>query len=126
MLSAVFPAGIIAGFSYRRYAKRNVQDILMIIIMTEILNRNLCTNKEGLAQSFEIMNLYEDALLQYDELEASFFQVLKGCIIHPPTKQQPCTLLISNSCPLSQTERLPGLVSLVLVNRVTTALTYWT
>ncbi|KAG9285997.1 hypothetical protein G9A89_022673 [Geosiphon pyriformis] len=30
-----------------------------------------------LAQSFEIMNLYEDALLQYDELEASFFQVLR-------------------------------------------------
>ena len=94
--------------------------------MTKILNRNLCTNKEGLAQSFEIMNLYEDALLQYDELEASFFQVLKGCIIHQSTKQRLCTLLISNLCPLSQTERLPGLVSLVLVNRVTTALTYWT
>jgi hypothetical protein len=24
------------------------------------------------------MNLYEEALLQYDELEVSFFQVLKG------------------------------------------------
>jgi hypothetical protein len=37
--------------------------------------------KEGLAQAFEIMTLYEDALIQYDELEASFFQVLKGTII---------------------------------------------
>jgi hypothetical protein len=24
------------------------------------------------------MSLYEDAMIQYDELEASFFQVLKG------------------------------------------------
>jgi hypothetical protein len=31
-----------------------------------------------LALTFEIMNLFEDALVQYDELEASFFQVLKG------------------------------------------------
>ncbi|ORX57413.1 hypothetical protein DM01DRAFT_1334038 [Hesseltinella vesiculosa] len=41
---------------------------------------NYCTFfilKEGLAQSFEIMTLYEDALIQYDELEASFFQVLR-------------------------------------------------
>ncbi|CAG8444801.1 5577_t:CDS:10 [Ambispora gerdemannii] len=45
---------------------------------------NYCTFfiwKEGLAQSFEIMNLHEDALLQYDELEASFFQVLKGVAV---------------------------------------------
>src|SRR5437879_5172422 len=55
----------------------------MTVIMIKLLNRILCTIKEGLAQSFEIMNLYEDALTQYDELEASFFQVLKGmyCII---------------------------------------------
>lgn len=42
---------------------------------------NYCTFfilKEGLAQAFEIMTLYEDALIQYDELEASFFQVLRG------------------------------------------------
>ncbi|CEP10929.1 hypothetical protein [Parasitella parasitica] len=41
---------------------------------------NYCTFfilKEGLAQAFEIMTLYEDALIQYDELEASFFQVLR-------------------------------------------------
>ncbi|GAA5886852.1 hypothetical protein JCM6882_005915 [Rhodosporidiobolus microsporus] len=33
--------------------------------------------KESLADSFEAMTLYEDALIQYDELEASFFQSLK-------------------------------------------------
>lgn len=42
---------------------------------------NYCTFfilKEGLAQSFEQMLLREDALIQYDELEASFFQLLGG------------------------------------------------
>lgn len=34
--------------------------------------------QEALADSFEAMTLYEDALIQYDELEASFFQVSKG------------------------------------------------
>ncbi|KAL7418117.1 trafficking protein particle complex subunit 10 [Mrakia frigida] len=41
---------------------------------------NFCTFfilKESLAYSFEGMNLFEDAMIQYDELEASFFQVLK-------------------------------------------------
>ncbi|BGP18137.1 hypothetical protein JCM10213v2_006192 [Rhodosporidiobolus nylandii] len=33
--------------------------------------------KEALAESFEAMTLFEDALIQYDELEASFFQTLK-------------------------------------------------
>ncbi|KAK4686207.1 trafficking protein particle complex subunit 10, partial [Tremellales sp. Uapishka_1] len=41
---------------------------------------NFCTwflLKESLAHSFEGVNLFEDALLTYEELEASFFQVLK-------------------------------------------------
>ncbi|KAG8842313.1 hypothetical protein FRB96_005595 [Tulasnella sp. 330] len=41
---------------------------------------NFCTFfilKESLAFSFEGMNLLDDAQIQYDELEASFFQVLK-------------------------------------------------
>jgi trafficking protein particle complex subunit 10 len=45
---------------------------------------NYCTFfilKEGLAQSFEQMLLREDALIQYDELEASFFQLLGGISI---------------------------------------------
>jgi len=48
---------------------------------------NYCTFfilKEGLAQSFEHMLLLEDALIQYDELEASFFQLLRG--IPPPLR----------------------------------------
>ncbi|KAJ3179456.1 hypothetical protein HDU85_004866 [Gaertneriomyces sp. JEL0708] len=32
--------------------------------------------KEGLAYTFELVNLLDEALLQYDELEASFFQTL--------------------------------------------------
>jgi hypothetical protein len=35
------------------------------------------TGQESLAHSFEGVNLYEDALIVYEELEASFFQVLK-------------------------------------------------
>ncbi|KAM0751302.1 hypothetical protein T439DRAFT_325449 [Meredithblackwellia eburnea MCA 4105] len=35
------------------------------------------SQKEGLADCFETMNLLEEALIQYDELEASFFQSLK-------------------------------------------------
>ncbi|KAG9035765.1 hypothetical protein FRB95_010533 [Tulasnella sp. JGI-2019a] len=41
---------------------------------------NFCTFfilKESLAYSFEGLNLIEEAQIQYDELEASFFQVLK-------------------------------------------------
>ncbi|CAI2180057.1 6002_t:CDS:2 [Funneliformis geosporum] len=45
-----------------------------------IVGWNYCRSfilKERLALTFEIMNLFEEALVQYDELEASFFQVLK-------------------------------------------------
>src|SRR5271169_1632885 len=46
---------------------------------------NYCTFfilKEGLAQSFEHMLLLEDALIQYDELEASFSQMLRGMALY--------------------------------------------
>ncbi|KAG0265540.1 hypothetical protein BG011_004568 [Mortierella polycephala] len=33
--------------------------------------------KEGLTNAYEMMNLHDDALRQYDELEASFFQILR-------------------------------------------------
>ncbi|BGP56856.1 hypothetical protein JCM8202v2_004489 [Rhodotorula sphaerocarpa] len=36
-----------------------------------------CRQKEALADSFEAMTLFEDSLIQYDELEASFFQHVK-------------------------------------------------
>ena len=38
------------------------------------------SSQEGLALSFEAMNLIEDALIQYDELEAAFFQAMKGTV----------------------------------------------
>ncbi|KAI8816426.1 uncharacterized protein EV422DRAFT_545965 [Fimicolochytrium jonesii] len=37
---------------------------------------NYFVMKEGLAYTFEFMNLLDEALVQYDELEASFFQTL--------------------------------------------------
>ncbi|KAL7747021.1 hypothetical protein RI367_007634 [Sorochytrium milnesiophthora] len=36
--------------------------------------------KEGLANCFQALGLYEDALIQYDELEASFFQTIHNQI----------------------------------------------
>ncbi|KAF9585067.1 hypothetical protein BGW38_004020 [Lunasporangiospora selenospora] len=41
---------------------------------------NYCTFfilKEGLTNAYEMMNLHDEALRQYDELEASFFQILR-------------------------------------------------
>lgn len=38
-----------------------------------------------MADCFESMNLYGDALVQYDELEASFFQAMKGMYIVVPS-----------------------------------------
>ncbi|KAK0228424.1 hypothetical protein IW262DRAFT_607322 [Armillaria fumosa] len=64
---------------------------------------NFCTFfilKESLASSFEGMNLVSEALLQYDELEASFYQVLReknlswfGTVITPGPKDDSSPLL---------------------------------
>ncbi|GBE82036.1 hypothetical protein SCP_0404120 [Sparassis crispa] len=64
---------------------------------------NFCTFfilKESLAMSFEGMNLFEDALQQYNELEAAFFQVLReknlswfGALISPNPKDDSLPLL---------------------------------
>ncbi|KAJ7285957.1 trafficking protein particle complex subunit 10 [Mycena rebaudengoi] len=64
---------------------------------------NFCTFfilKESLAGSFQGVNLFEDALLQYDELEASFYQVLKeknlswfGTLITPTHNDDSAPLL---------------------------------
>ncbi|RUS22450.1 LOW QUALITY PROTEIN: hypothetical protein BC937DRAFT_89085 [Endogone sp. FLAS-F59071] len=56
------------------------EDIRRLDSQRQMPGWNYCTFfilKEGLAQAFETMNLYEEALIQYDELEASFFQVLR-------------------------------------------------
>jgi len=49
-----------------------------VLTLSPNRNRSLSFLQESLAYSFEGMNLFEDAMIQYDELEASFFQVLKG------------------------------------------------
>ncbi|KAK7467047.1 hypothetical protein VKT23_004109 [Stygiomarasmius scandens] len=64
---------------------------------------NFCTFfilKESLASSFEGVNLCDEALLQYDELEASFYQALKeknlswfGTLISPTAKDDSSPLL---------------------------------
>ncbi|KAJ7063184.1 trafficking protein particle complex subunit 10 [Mycena amicta] len=64
---------------------------------------NFCTFfvlKESLAGSFHGVNLFDDALVQYDELEASFYQVLKernlswfGTLITPATNDDSAPLL---------------------------------
>lgn len=62
--------------------------------------------QESLASSFEGVNLFEDALWQYDELEASFYQVLKeknlswfGTLITPQAKDDSLPLLSINKKP---------------------------
>ncbi|THU92186.1 hypothetical protein K435DRAFT_829706 [Dendrothele bispora CBS 962.96] len=64
---------------------------------------NFCTFfilKESLASSFEGVTLSDEALLQYDELEASFYQALKeknlswfGTLISPTSKDDSSPLL---------------------------------
>lgn len=61
---------------------------------------NLVKNQEGLANLFEGMSLFEDALSQYDELQSTFFQVLReknlswfGSLISPAPKDDSQPLL---------------------------------
>lgn len=58
------------------------------------------TYKESLPNSFEGVNLFEEALIQYDELEASFYHVLReknlswfGTLISPGPKDDSAPLL---------------------------------
>jgi len=57
-------------------------------------------NQESIASSFEGVNLFEDALQQYDELETLFYQVLKeknlswfGTLITPSAEDDSLPLL---------------------------------
>ncbi|KAF7322882.1 hypothetical protein HMN09_00067600 [Mycena chlorophos] len=70
---------------------------------------NFCTFfilKESLAGSFHGVNLFDDALVQYDELEASFYQVLKernlswfGALITPAPNDDSAPLLAISKKP---------------------------
>ncbi|OAD74957.1 hypothetical protein PHYBLDRAFT_186589, partial [Phycomyces blakesleeanus NRRL 1555(-)] len=66
--------------SFDMHVLQTQEDTRRLDMQRHMPGWNYCTFfilKEGLAQAFEIMTLYEDALIQYDELEASFFQVLR-------------------------------------------------
>ncbi|KAI9571283.1 hypothetical protein HD554DRAFT_2169127 [Boletus coccyginus] len=70
---------------------------------------NFCTYfilKESLATSYEGINLFEDALQQYNELEAAFMQVLReknmswfGSLIHPVPDDDSVPLLSTSKKP---------------------------
>ncbi|KAF8136643.1 trafficking protein particle complex subunit 10 [Boletus edulis] len=70
---------------------------------------NFCTYftlKESLASSYEGINLFEDALEQYNELEAAFMQVLReknmswfGSLIHPTLNDDSMPLLSTSKKP---------------------------
>ena len=66
--------------------------------------------QETLASSFEEMNLLEDAQIQFDELEASYFQVVKG---DPPGRE--ITVSLNWTLPLRQNEINPHFKSLVAI-----------
>ncbi|KAJ2960306.1 hypothetical protein NQZ79_g4345 [Umbelopsis isabellina] len=73
--------GIITSFDAQ--VQQYQEDTRRLDLQRQMPGWNYCTFfilKEGLAHTFETMTLYEEALIQYDELEASFFQVLRGTI----------------------------------------------
>lgn len=63
------------------------EDIRRLDSQRQMPGWNYCTFfilKEGLTHAYEMMNLHEEALRQYDELEASFFQILRGTYLSLP------------------------------------------
>ena len=73
------------------------EDIRKMYAQKTLPGWNYCTFfilKEGLAQSFEHMLLLEDALIQYDELEASFFQMLRGINFDVTAHERQTTYLV--------------------------------
>ncbi|CAG8497762.1 1816_t:CDS:10, partial [Acaulospora morrowiae] len=77
-LMAKMKEGILTSFN--QHVVQYEEDIRLFDSHRSMIGWNYCRFfilKEGLALTFEVMNLYEEALVQYDELEASFFQVLK-------------------------------------------------
>ena len=66
----------------------------------------LTYSQESLATSFEGMNLFEEALVPYDELEASFYHVSKeknmswfGSLVHPDPQDESVPLLSTTKKP---------------------------
>ncbi|KAL1918276.1 uncharacterized protein VTP21DRAFT_2936 [Calcarisporiella thermophila] len=70
--------GIMSSFDL--HVAKYEEDIRRLDSQRQMPGWNYCTFfmfKEGLSHVFETMGLYDEALRQYDELEASFFQVLR-------------------------------------------------
>ncbi|KAG0366908.1 hypothetical protein BC939DRAFT_466538 [Gamsiella multidivaricata] len=70
--------GIVASFDQNVMTFE--EDIRRLDSQRQMPGWNYCTFfilKEGLTNAYEMMNLHEEALMQYDELEASFFQILR-------------------------------------------------
>ncbi|KAF9517292.1 hypothetical protein BS47DRAFT_1380623, partial [Hydnum rufescens UP504] len=70
--------GIVSSFDSRVLLRE--EEVRKLENQRQASTWNFCTfciSKETLASSFEGMNLLEDAQIQFDELEASYFQVVK-------------------------------------------------
>ncbi|KAH8117364.1 trafficking protein particle complex subunit 10, partial [Phellopilus nigrolimitatus] len=98
--------GIISAFD--QAVSQREEEVKRSELQKKMPGWNFCTFfllKESLASSFEGANLPEDALLQYEELEASFFQVLKdrtlwfGNFIEPSPKDDSLPLLLITKKP---------------------------
>ncbi|KAL5529216.1 hypothetical protein ACEPAG_5190 [Sanghuangporus baumii] len=92
--------GVIAAFDLA--VSQREEEVKRSELQKTMPGWNFCTFfvlKESLANSFEGANLLEDALIQYEELEASFFQVLKdrtlwfGNFVEPSSRDDSMPLL---------------------------------
>lgn len=87
------------------------------IVLSNLLRLVLTYSQESLATSFEGMNLFEEALVPYEELEASFYNVISkeknmswfGSLVHPDPQDE--------SVPLLSTTKKPYR-DLILANRI--------
>ena len=75
-------------------------------VLEHLVNLLLTYSQESLATSFEGMNLFEEALIPYDELEASFYRVSKernmswfGPLLPPDPSQDASPFLSTTSKP---------------------------
>ncbi|EEB93507.1 hypothetical protein MPER_07821 [Moniliophthora perniciosa FA553] len=95
------PAGL--GRAFQASVAQREEDVKRSEGQRQMPGWNFCTFfilKESLASSFEGVKLFDEALLQYDELEASFYQVLKeknlswfGTLITPDPRDDSAPLL---------------------------------
>ncbi|KAI9594846.1 hypothetical protein BDF19DRAFT_414245 [Syncephalis fuscata] len=64
--------------SFRQHVIYNEDDVRRLDAQRQMPGWNYCTfflMKENMAQTYEMLGLYDEALMQYDELEASYFLI---------------------------------------------------